>query len=260
MQKLILASSLTLLSGAAMADHCDVEFDGTLTLENRILTVTTVKDDEVRIDEDHRLFVNGSEVDLSSQNQEWVSNYYQGITDAAPQVAEIAIDGIAIASEAVNLVFGELLGTDSSAISDLTYKLEEMSAEIEHNFYADDGTIRINSGQFEGDEFFGEAWEAEFEAAIEEAIASSMGRILIAIGSELLWNGGDMEAFEARMENFGNDIEAQMEAKAEVLEEKAEVLCMLMAEVDFAETQLQNSVDELQDLDILRVNHHSNAM
>lgn len=260
MRKLIAISVLASLSGTALADQCDINIDGHLKLQNSVLTVTTEQKDEITIDQSHNLYVNGEAIYLDAQQQQWVEDYYQGINDAVPQVAEIAVEGIAIATEAIGHVFGELIGHDSDAVTDLTAKLEEMNQNIQYNFYADDGSIRLDSDEFENGNFFGEQWEAEFEQAVEELVFDSMGRLMIAIGTEMIMSGGDMDAFEHRMENFAADIEEKVEFRGEALEQKAEKLCTQLVKVDVAENALQASIDELQALNVLKVDDYRQSL
>lgn len=264
MKKSIIASALLLTSGSALAhsehDQCDINFDGKLMLENKVLTVITDDNDKIRIDEVHQLYVNGKALSLSTEQQEWVEDYYVGITEAVPVAAQIAIDGVAIATEAVGLVFGELLGSDSSGVSKLTYQLEELNEKIQYNFYAEDGSIRLDSTQFEDGSFLGEQWEEDFEDAVEDLVMSSMGHLMIAIGSEMLFNGGDMEAFEQRMENFGSEIEEKIEFRGEAIEQRAELLCSQLAKVDRAEQLLQSNIAQLSELDIIRIENSRDTM
>ena len=259
MTKTAIATSLVLFSGSVFADHCDVNFDGKLKLEDKVLTVTTEDNDKIEIDSQYVLSVNDSLIALDAEQQVWVEQYYNGIHDAAPKVAEIAVDGISLASEAITHVFGELLGEHNSAVSELTYKLEKMSEEIQYNFYAENGDIRLNSESFENGEFFGQQWEQEFEEAVEELVMSSMGRIMVAIGSEMILSG-DMDAFEQKMENFASQIEQNVEFKGELLEEKANALCSQLVQVDRAERKLQKSVPELVSLDILSIKQNRYSM
>lgn len=260
MRKIITATTLLAMSQAAIAHECNVNFDGTLTLENSILTITTDKDDIVVIDQYRDLSVNGSNVSLNSQQQQWLDDYYNGINQAAPAVAEIALDGVAIATEAVGHVFGELLGSDSYKVDQLTEKLNALGEEVQNSFYAEDGSIRLNSKDFEEGDLLGDKWEAEFEEAVEELVMSSMGQLLVSIGTEMLFSGGDMEAFEQRMENFGEEIEQKMEFRGEEIEKKADALCLSLVKVDFAENQLQSSVSELSDLNVLQVRDNKHSM
>lgn len=257
-----IAGALLLASGSTMAhssnDHCDINFEGKMQLENNILTLYTKDNDKVRIEDDHRIYVNGEELYLSGEEQQWVENYYDGVTTAVPIAAQIAVDGVAIATEAVGMVFGELLGSNTRGVDELTYKLEELGEKIQYNFYAEDGSIRMNSEDFEDGNFLGEEWEEDFEEAVSDLVTSSMGHLMIAIGTEMLFSGGDMDAFEQRMENFGTEIEEKMEFKGEAIEAKAEQLCTHLAKVEEAERALQHNVSELAKLDIISLNKNDN--
>ena len=260
MGKLVALGVMAAFSGSAMAHQCNINVDGHLTLENRLLTVTTKQSDKITIDEHHNLYVNGDAIYLDSEQQQWVKDYYDGINAAVPQVAEIAVEGITIASEAIGHVFGELLGHDNSAVDDLTAKLDEMNQQIQYNFYADDGSIRLDSNEFENGNFFGEQWESEFEEAVEELVFNSMGRLMIAIGSEMVMSGGNMDSFEQKMENFAADIEEKVHFRGEELERKADLLCAQLTSVDEAENALQSSIDELNGLNILKTSDHHQAL
>ena len=250
MRSLIAATVFATMSGSAMAHQCDINIDGNMKLEDSVLTVTTKQKDEIQIDQYYRLYVNDEEISLDSEQQQWVEDYYQGINGSVPQVAEITTEAIELASEAITVVFGELLGTDASEVNELTDRLAEINQEIQYNFYAEDGSIRLNSENFENGEFFGEEWEQEFEEAVEEMVFNSMGRLMIAVGTEMLMSGGDMDAFEHKMESFASDLETKMEARGEQLEEKADALCMQLAKVDDAENQLQSSIGALSELNV----------
>ena len=72
-----------------------------------------------------------------------------------------------------------------------------------------------------------------------------------------IFNGGDLDEFEQRMENFAVNIERQVENQSEALEARAEVLCASLANIDRLEEKLQNEVPQLADMDILQVKHYA---
>lgn len=260
MRHLILASTIMVMSSSALAGQCEVNFEGKLSLENNILTVTTEDQDKIKINQKHQVFVNEQALLLNADQQRWAAEYYDGINAAAPQAATLAIEGIDIATIAVTQVFGELLGPDHQAISDLTSKLEDMSKELQYNFYAEDGSIRINANSFDEENFFGPKWEQEFEQSIEELVMSSMGSIMVAVGTEMLFGGGDMNGFEHKMENFAENIEKNVKTKSEALEAKADKLCIQLASVSYAEDKLQQSVPALSKLNVITVDNSDQAM
>lgn len=98
---------------------------------------------------------------------------------------------------------------------------------------------------------FGENFENQFDQQIESAVQSammqSMGSILMAVGSELMGSGGDMQAFEQRMENMGAEIEAKVERQANQLEKRADALCGNFSTIAEQEQQLVKLVPELKD-------------
>ncbi|WP_340679469.1 DUF2884 family protein [Paraglaciecola sp.] len=260
MRTLLLASLLLININHALADQCQIDFEGSLQLENRILSITTLEHNKVVIQENNQLYVNGKQIVLSAEQQNLVSAYYTGIYAAAPQAARIASDAVQLASLTIHEVLTELLGHDSDAVDGLTLKLDELGTHIHSNFYAQNGEIQLNSEDFDNGNFLGNEWEEEFEAAIEEVVSNSIGRLMISIGTQLLFGDGDMDGFEAKMENFGQNIEQNVEYQASSLEARANALCLGLAQVDALESQLQNTIPELANFNILQVKAHYDAM
>ena len=260
MRSILFAGLLVANAGTAMAQQCDINIKGNVQLENRVLSIQTPEHDEIVIQANNLLLVNGKQLDLSAQQQRLVSAYYAGIYAAAPQAAHIATDALRLASTTINEVFSELLGENNSAVAGLTVKLDTLGQQLHNNFYAQDGEIRLRSADFEDGNFLSNEWEQEFEAAIEDVVSNAIGRIMIAIGSELLFNGGDLAAFEAKMERFGQDIEQRVEFQTSGIEARANALCQSLVQVDTIETQLQRAVPELANLNVLQVSANRDAM
>tara|TARA_R110000751_G_C13795394_1_gene483469 strand:- start:103074 stop:103847 length:774 start_codon:yes stop_codon:yes gene_type:complete len=257
---MIIAGALACCSLPVLANQCNVEFNGNMQLENNVLEVTLANNTRLSIAQDKILYVDGVALTLDTQQQHWVDNYYDGINQAAPQAAAIATDAVALASTALNEVFTELLGTDNTALAELSDKLHDLDHQIQYNFYAENGDIRLHSGSFENGEFFGEQWEAQFEDAIEGLVTESIGHIMVAIGTQLIFNGGDMDKFEQKMQRFGEQMEQKIEYQAEALEEQSEQLCDTLVKVDDAENQLQMHIKQLSSLDVIQVSKHYKAM
>ena len=207
-------------------NKCNVELNGNMQLENKILAVILDNDARLTIDQHKTLYVNGIALDLDTEQQGWVDNYYDGINQAVPQAAAIATDAVALASTALNEVFTELLGSDNTALADLSDKLRDLDQQIQYNFYADNGDIRLHSESFENGEFFGEQWEAQFEEAIQDLVTDSIGHIMIALGTQLIFSDGDMNEFEQKMDHFGEKMEQKVEYQATALEKKADALML----------------------------------
>ena len=264
MRTMLFASALVCCSLPVFAldsnNTCNVEFNGNMQLENKILAITLDNNTRLTIDQHKTLYVNGIALPLDKEQQRWVDNYYDGINQAAPQAAAIATEAVALVSTSLNEVFTELLGSDNPTLDDLSNKLRNFDQRIQYNFYADNGDIRLHSESFENGEFFGEQWEAQFEEVIEDLVTDSIGQLVVAIGTQLMFSGGDMLEFERKMERFGEQMEHKVEYQAEALDEKAEELCATLAKVDTAENYLQMNIKQLANLDVIQISEQYNAM
>ena len=266
-KKLLLSIALTgaLMSGHAFAhdssfqnNSCDMELDGHIQYYQGDLTVQMDNGLVMTIDSHHNMTIDGESVSLDSEQQRWVSEYYNNIDIAIPMTLNIASEGLQIANVAVTEVFTELLGGDQMG-DDFRELFDSLETKLNTSFYDDAGNIRVDSTKFDEPGWFDESWEQEFEAQIESLISESMGRILIAVGTQMLWEGGDMSEFEQKMERWGEDLEYRLESQAAALEEKGDALCKVLKKADYAEGKMQASISGLDDLNLLDIdqdNHH----
>jgi uncharacterized coiled-coil protein SlyX len=262
--KLLVSAAVAsaLLSGQAMAhdthfqnNSCDVELDGHIQYYQGDLTVKMDSGNVVKIDQYYNLTLNGKDVALDSDQQRWVTEYYDSIDMAIPMTLTIASEGLKIANVAVSEVFTELLG-DNTMDDDFQALFTSLETKLSTSFYDDAGNLRVDSTEFEEPGWFDESWEQEFEAELESLVSESMGRILIALGTQMLWEGGDMSEFEQRMETWGEDLEFRLESQAAALEEKADALCEVLQKADYAEGQMQATISGLDDLNLLDMESH----
>lgn len=263
----LIAMSLAaaLSAGQALAhdsDHndCNVELDGKVQYYKGLLTVEMNNGSTMTITPDHVLSVNGEEMSLSREQQDWVNDYYDHIDAAIPMTLQIAHEGLDIASVAVTEAFGELLGHDDDTVAEFRDMFADVSESMNTKFYDASGNVKIDSANFSDDGWFDEAWEDEFEDKIESLVTQSMGRILVSVGTEMMFSGGDMEEFEQRMENFGASIESRVEKQAEALEVKADALCQVLAKADYAENKMQETIPGLDGLNVLSVDGNALKM
>jgi len=256
MHTMIFAGALACCSPLALAldsnNTCNVVLNGNMQLENNILTATLDNDTRLTIDQDKILYIDGIALTLKTNQQHWVDNYYDGINQAVPQAAAIATDAVALTSTALNEIFTELLGSDNTALIDLSEKLRHLDQQIQYNFFTDNGDVRLYSQSFEKGVFFGEQWETQFEDAIEDLITDSISHLMGAISTQLIFSREGMGEFEQKMQRFGEQMEQRVTYQAKALEEKVDTLCSTLTRIDFAETQLQQ-IKQLTSLDVIQL-------
>ena len=101
-----------------------------------------------------------------------------------------------------------------------------------------------------------QAFGPEFEQAIEEAVTQSMGSIMMLVGKAMTSGEGNfeqrMEAFGAKMEKFGENLEAKMDIKAAALEQRGDALCAQVTQLDALETRIQQQIPAMQQYDLFQ--------
>lgn len=261
---LVLAPLSLLASSSVFAhDSCNIELDAGIKISKQAIEFFQGDEEDrtslYKIVNNETLYVNGKQISLTSGQQSLVTEYSTSIRAVVPEVKNIALEGIDLAVDGVNLAFNELLGEGNSVGEDLTFELGKLRKELDARF-STDGGFYIDENGMDIDEVFGEEFETRIEQVVEEAVMHSMGSILVAVGQELLFSGGDMDSFETRMESFGHQIEHEMETRAEEIEEKAQELCHSVVKIDQLEEQLKAEISELEDFDILVVDndYHDN--
>lgn len=255
--KTLLATAVLLSTTTAFAhdtsfssDSCNIELNAGVKINKNFIEFTKNDQALYKIINNEILIVNGKEVELNDYQQSLVLEYSTSIRSVLPEAKELAFDAIEIAVEGVNLAFNELLGENNDVGEDLTEHLYGIRDEVDRRFASENEFYIDEHGDF-ADDFFNEELEQRIEAAVEDTIQNSLGSLLIAVGQEMLFAGGDMEAFEARMENFGEQIERDIEYRAEKLEKRGEALCHTVYKIDGIETQLSQSIDELSDFNVI---------
>lgn len=248
------AALLVCTSTFAHDTSCDADIHGGVSIQQSVIEFSQHNKPLYKIVDDQYLYVQGEEIALDNGQQRLVSQYSKNIKAVIPQAKQVAIEGLDLAVEGVNLAFNELLGSGNDIGRDLTNSLNDIRSELDENLSLENG-LYIDEHGIDGEDLIGEEFEERIESVMEEAIKNSMGSLLIAVGQEMLFSGGDMEAFETRMEDFGQRIEHEMEAKGEALEQSANAICKSLVEIDKLENELVNEIDALADFDLLTVDY-----
>ncbi|MGX1114216.1 hypothetical protein ACSSVW_003659 [Pseudoalteromonas sp. MBR-15] len=255
MKKLLLVSSL-FIATSAMAhndndthisfsgEQCDVEFKNDVRITPNELEVFTADNSTMKIIDQNNLYIDGENISLNASQQQAIANYSDSLRSQLPEVANIALEGVKIAGVAIEEVANAF---NISGFDDISELMDEISVEVQNTFYQQ-GAFTMGQQSFEKfGQNFDEQFDQQIESAVESAMMQSMGSILVALGSELLGSGGDMDTFEQRMENMGEQIEARVETQAAQLEKRADALCGSFADIAHKEQQLVTLVPQLKE-------------
>ncbi|WP_185962618.1 YggN family protein [Thalassomonas sp. M1454] len=265
MKKLLLAGlTATLLSSQVMAhdndhhsfssDNCAIDFNYSVIVEDKSIRFLQDKNTYVQINNQQQLFVKGKEVDLNDQQQKLLNEYAQGVHQQVPEIVDIALDAVEIAFSAVSHVVKGFSGEDAKANQRIESIFTKITEKVHTRFNNEDGYYFLAEQDFnEVDQFI----EDELEQEIEAVVTNSIGDLLTAVGSAMNSEEGNfeenMEAFGERMERMGDDIEAEVEDKAQELGAKAELVCTNLKTLDKVESELTDSVAELENFNLISV-------
>jgi len=265
--KTLLATVVLLSSTSAFAhnnDDCDVDTHGGVSIAQHEIAFYKQSEHKggeqgtllYKIVDDNTLMIDSKKIELTSSQQALLHDYSTSIRAVIPEVRSVAIEGIDLAVDGITLAFDELLGKNNEVTSDLTEELAKIRSEIDNRFNGNQ-TIYFDENGFDGEEFFDKQFEKNIESVVENAVKKSMGTLLIAVGKEMLFSGGDSGAFETRMEKFGDELESKMEFKAANIEKRANGLCNSLVNIDNLEQQLQDNISQLSHINVLTVTHNN---
>jgi len=240
------ALSLALLSAPAQAhdnEMCDYQMDYDLIIENSALTFEQNSGTKIAIDQDNRLYINGAEKSLNSEQQQLVDEYADGVRDLVPEVVSIAVEGVNLGVQAASMALGTLLGEGDPDFEHFNFQINEL---------ADDITMKLDANNFSSKQLE-EAFDNEFEQKIEEVVEQAVTKItprLMAkmVTAALSGNEGEISDLEERANSIEHEIEDFVEPKAEALEARAEELCGSIDKLDSLETKMVDSGLEMMDL------------
>ncbi len=221
---------------------CDIELNHTVSLNAQGMTIETDDRHIISIAQDGVLLIDGEEQSLTGTQQALLRDYQAGVNQTVPEVARIALDGVELAGIAIAKVSEAL---DLGGMDEVQDIMHDLRADLETQFYDNDTFVIDRNGLRAMEDTFDTDFENRMEDAMERVVMNSMGSLLMTVGSELISSGGDMQAFEARMEQMGRDIEHEVEAKAQLIEERADALCANIKQIAEREQTLIAEVPQL---------------
>ena len=251
-------SVLTLFSVTSKASdmhiemsQCDVSMQGTLGIESGVMTVTTEKGQILSIDADQHVTLDGQAIALTSSQRALAEQYYYNINAAIPMGIEIAAQGLELSNVAINDILSPLLGEDDAMVIKLNELLTGIAKGLQNDIYDAQGNLSI-APNMTGATWFTPEWEQDFERVLTDTIEQNMGRLLLAIGSELLFGEGDfgLEAFDP--DALAQRVGDKMAHHGTQISEAMITFCSIVETADQAETELANSVDALNTFDVIQ--------
>lgn len=243
----LLATGLT-FSAQSTAHNINVDSECNISLNNELSIspqhIRIIENDETLVDiyKDQMVFIKGEQVTLDAEQQKLVAQYSQGIREAIPDGAELAINAVNIAYDAIQAAFAPHVNLEQSR-----EKFEQVQKRIRDKFSQQQGYYSFTEGDFNMT-IDDEEVDVMVEELIEDMMPNLIGGIFSKIGSAIANGDQDVD-----FDNFGNQIEKEIESRAEEIEQQAHQLCKNLETVNDIEDALFASNSKFIHLDLLKV-------
>lgn len=249
--KLMIASVLLLVTASTQAKQaCDMELQGGLRITQTALEFTAGDKSEYKIVNDQTLWVKDRPVVLDANQQVLVKQYAASIRALVPEVRQLTIEGVDLASDTVSEVFQELLTPNNPAVKQIRSEFVLLRNDIEKGF-ASNKPININQQGVEGGDFLGADFERRINNIVETSGKEIVWEIMKGLGSSIFSESGG--GFEARMNRFGEKMDREMKARSEKLEKHGVVICNSVAALDAQEEALKKSVKDIGGFNLIQL-------
>jgi hypothetical protein len=248
----ILLSSTPVQAQNFQNDACDVNINGEIVIENNAVTITSKQNDVILLGKDGSASVNGTLLQLNTEQQQTVTNYVQGIEQVIPKAIALAAKAIELTNSALTEVFTSILGKDSQLPKMLNNKLSNLQKKLENHIYQKPNSVTFNSTFFGGGTATKSEFERDIDAAVEEVMGTAMAELFVSLGKSMMAGGGSLQNIEQKMATLGDNIDKAVTEQSQQLKDEALELCESLERIDEEETKLQQ-IKELKDMDFLSV-------
>ena len=243
---LVLASAISSNVAANVhmdLDECNIELNYDLSISPEHILIIDEDQTQIDIYQDKMLFIKGEQVNLNSEQQRLVRQYSLGIRNAVPEVSKIAVEAVSIAYEGINAALGDHIDT-----TETKEKFDQLEQRIEERFTSHNGHYSFKQGEFQTS-VEDEEVDALVEDIVEEMVPQLIGGIMANMSKAIMSGEADFSEYE----NIGDNVEKEVEARAAVLEKRANEFCYSLKEVDEIENNLVASNSKFRYFDVLEV-------
>ncbi|WP_237057328.1 DUF2884 family protein [Microbulbifer sediminum] len=193
-----------------------------------------------------KLLVEGNPVDINAEQEALLKQYHGELYGASRELTMISLDAVDIALTGVSVALAALAGQDHPDFNGLQQTSAEIRDRAQQRFDVE-GNVFVFGDQGVGD-FIEETIGEDLEPRIEELAMDSAGSIAWH-ALKAVFTGG--RSIERNAEKLAEEVERDVEARAEVLEARAEKFCGQLETLDRQEQELHKSIPALSGYDLV---------
>lgn len=247
MLKNLLPASLLLVSATVSAQTCPVAVQHDIHIKNEQLSVYQDGQPKMMIDDNNQVYINGKRLDLDAVQQRAVNAYSEGVKEYLPKMADIADDGVGIATDILNEVSASFDSKESFAKVEAL--IDEYGQKAKQKFYQDDEFV-VPANMFED---VGSDWKQEFEQAMKHVSVESMSGLFAALSEQM--KGGEINFTELHQKfaELKTRIEEKIRSRSGEISTKVNDLCDSIKGLAEEEQELHRVVPELKEYQMFEI-------
>lgn len=254
--KLLIAATLFSSMTMASESNCSMQLNDDLIVNSNQVELKRGDESLWRINNQGALWIKGQVVDTDRATSANLQQYQAGLRDSAKDTVVLVADALEIANTAVTRVM-EQFGVDTGdQRSKVNAALDKMRSNIDQVVYSHGDEIQIHGSKMDS---LDNGFDKELSIAMEESMAEVTGNVLMMVGKAMAGGEGTfeqrMQAFETKMDKFGEDLDAEMQAKGDALEARGQLICNKLQTLDSLEQQIQAQVPQMADFDVIKVDN-----
>lgn len=242
---------LLLSSNAHAGTDCEVSLNyGVVVSKQQIRVIGEGGRSVYQINHPAQLIVQGDWITLDEQQERELTVLSAGIHQVVPKMILLANEGVELAIETIEQVYGGLVQDDKSQ-KKLKKSLKRVQTNVKEKFIRAKDNFYMGPGRLEQVD---DLVDRELEEHLQEAMSTSIGGILSAIGGLVANSEGSEEKIASianQLETMGEGLSQTVGPKAETLKLKAQWFCNRFKELDKAEDKLRASIKELKPYNVL---------
>ncbi|MGF1756677.1 YggN family protein [Photobacterium sagamiensis] len=245
--KKILIGGLLLSSASVFAQSCPVDVQNDIHINDGQVSVYQSGQPKMMIDEDNNIFINGKQLDLNAMQRRAVEAYSNGVQEYLPKMADIANDGVGIATDVLEEVSSSFDSKESFA--SVESLIDEYGKKAQEKFYQD-GEFVMPADMFEDVDL---SWKTEFEKAMKHVSVESMSGLFAALSDEMKNGEINFTELQSKFSELKARIEERIQARSGEISTKANDLCDSIKGLAEEEQQLHKAIPELKDYQMFEI-------
>jgi hypothetical protein len=239
------------VTGVKADYQCDVELNYGLVVTRDQIRVIDNSRTVYQINGDDQLLVQGRWITLSQQQQAELKDLAEGVHYVVPKMILLASEGVDLAIETVEHVYIGLVGEEHESYEKLRSSLARVQSRVREKFIHAGNNFYMGPGTLENVD---DLVDRELEAQIEEAMSTSLGGILSAIGglaSESASTEDKIAKLAEKIDKIGNDADDSNASNNQTLQQKAHWFCNEFKRLDQVEDRLRRDIPQLAKYDVV---------